>query len=64
MQPHSPYIVMQGADKDSAKAFGTALTKALGYPPEAYWNIGAAICCNAGPHVLGFVIKRKEEDTE
>ena len=64
MQPHSPYIVMQGADTEAAKEFGAALTKALGYPPVAYWNIGAAICCNAGPHVFGFVIKRKEADTE
>ncbi len=61
IQPHSPYIVMQGSDAKAAQEFGAALTKALGYPPEAYWNIGAAICCNAGPHVVGFVIKRKEE---
>ncbi len=61
IQPHSPYIVMQGADTKIAQEFGAALTKALGYPPECYWNIGAAICCNAGPHVVGFVIKRKEE---
>lgn len=61
IQPHSPYLVMQGADTKIAQEFGAALTKALGYPPEGYWNIGAAICCNAGPHVVGFVIKRKEE---
>ena len=61
IQPHSPYIVMQGSDTKIAQEFGAALTKALGYPPECYWNIGAAICCNAGPHVVGFVIKRKEE---
>ena len=61
IQPHSPYIVMQGSDTKIAQEFGAALTKALGYPPECYWNIGASICCNAGPHVFGFVIKRKEE---
>ena len=61
IQPHSPYIVMQGSDTKIAQEFGAARTKALGYPPECYWNIGAAICCNAGPHVVGFVIKRKEE---
>ena len=49
IQPHSPYLVMQGADTKIAQEFGAALTKALGYPPEGYWNIGAAICCNAGP---------------
>lgn len=61
IQPHSPYIVMQASDSKIAQEFGAALTKALGYPPECYWNIGASICCNAGPHVFGFVIKRKEE---
>lgn len=61
IQPHSPYIVMQASDPKIAQEFGAALTKALGYPPECYWNIGASICCNAGPHVFGFVIKRKEE---
>lgn len=61
IQPHSPYIVMQASDTKIAQEFGAALTKALGYPPECYWNIGASICCNAGPHVFGFVIKRKEE---
>ncbi len=61
IQPHSPYIVMYGADKKIAEDLGAALTKALGYPPEGYWNFGAAICCNAGPRSFGFVIKRKEE---
>ena len=64
MQPHSPYIVMQGCNPKLAQELGTALTKALGYPPEAYWSIGAAICCNAGPDVVGFVIKRQEETAD
>lgn len=61
MQPHTPYIIMQGSNPKRAQEFGAALTKALGYPPESYWSIGAAICCNAGPDVVGFVIKRQEE---
>lgn len=61
IQPHSPYIVLQAADTKMAQDLGAALTKALGYPPEGYWSYGAAICCNAGPHAVGFVIKRKEE---
>lgn len=60
IQPHTPYIVMQGSHPERAKELGAALTKALGYPPETYWSIGAAICCNAGPDVVGFVIKRRE----
>lgn len=60
IQPHTPYVVMQGTNTQLAQDFGAALTKALGYPPESYWSIGAAICCNAGPDVLGIVLKRKE----
>ena len=61
IQPHSPYVVMQGKNPKLAQDFGAALTKALGYPPECYWSIGAAICCNAGADVVGFVIKRTED---
>jgi len=61
MQPHTPYIVMQGSNPAIAQEFGAALTKELGYPPEQYCSIGAAICCNAGANVVGFVIRRKEE---
>lgn len=61
IQPHTPYIIMQGSNPKIAQEFGAALTKALGYPPESYWYIGAAICCNAGANVVGFVIKRQEE---
>lgn len=61
MQPHSPYVVLHGYDDKRAKELGAVLTKELGYPPEAYCSIGAAICCNAGPDVVGFAIKRQEE---
>ena len=64
IQPHSPYLVLHACEVEEAKALGAALTKALGYPPAGYWNIGASICCNAGPHVFGFVIKRKEADND
>lgn len=61
MQPHTPYLIMQGAHPEYAQQLGAAMTKALGYPPEGYWSIGAAICCNAGANVVGFVIRRPEE---
>ena len=61
MQPHSPYVIMQGKNTKLAQEFAAALTKELGYPPEQFCSIGAAICCNAGADVVGFVIKRREE---
>lgn len=60
MQPHTPYLIMQGSHPEYAQQLGAAMTKALGYPPEGYWSIGAAICCNAGANVVGFVIRRPE----
>lgn len=61
MQPHSPYVLLHGKDPKRTQELAAALTKELGYPPEGFWPIGAAICCNAGPDVVGFVIKRQEE---
>lgn len=61
MQPHSPYVVIHGNNPQRSQELAAVLTKELGYPPEADWSIGAAICCNAGPDVIGFVIKRQEE---
>lgn len=61
MQPHSPYVLLHGNDPRRARELAAVLTKELGYPPEGFWAIGAAICCNSGPDVVGFVIKRQEE---
>lgn len=61
MQPHTPYLILYGTNRVRAEALAAVLTKELGYPPEDFWKIGAAIVCNAGPDVLGFVIRRPQE---
>ena len=62
MLPHTPYIIMAGCVPTYAEELAASLTKALGYPPEQICTIGAAIVCNAGPNVVGMVIRESMED--
>lgn len=62
MLPHTPYIVMAGSQREYAEQLAASLTKTLGYPPEGIWHIGAAIVCNAGPNVVGLVIRESMEN--
>lgn len=57
MVPQTPYMLVQGMDDEPAEALAKELTKRLGYPPEGSFKIGAAVASNAGPHLLGVVIK-------
>lgn len=59
MIPHTPYIILHGKDDALAKQFSAAMTKQLGYPPAQTWCIGAAVTCNAGPEVIGLVIRQE-----
>ena len=36
------------------------MEKAVGYPPAMIGNLGAAIAINAGPDVVGIVIRNKD----
>lgn len=62
MLPHTPYIIMAGSVTEYAEQLAASMTKALGYPPEGTWNIGAAIVCNAGPNVVGMVIREAGDE--
>jgi len=59
--PRTPYVILTGKNPKTAETLTAALTKELGYGPDMVCKIGAAIVCNAGSDVVGFVIKRKEE---
>lgn len=62
MIPHSPYIVMRGCDPSYAEALTELLTKQLGYPPAESWSIGTTVTCNAGPNVVGIIVKQKPRE--
>lgn len=64
MIPHTPYIILSGNDDTLAKQLSAAMTKQLGYAPAQSWNIGATVTCNAGPQVVGLVIRQERRELQ
>ena len=60
MIPKTPYIILKGSIDEYPNELAKELTKRLGYPPVAFYQIGAAVSANAGHKVAGFVIKGKK----
>ena len=59
IEPQSPYCVVYGNDSAVRDDLARAMTQKLGYPPDDFYQIGAAIAVNAGPRVVGAVFKKK-----
>lgn len=57
MIPKTPYCIVYGNDETVKDEMAEAMTKAVGYPPEDAYQIGAAITINAGPKVVGVIFK-------
>lgn len=57
MTPQTPYLIVSGSDKALPSELEKEMTEKFGYPPEYTVEIGAAVACNAGHNVVGFVIK-------
>lgn len=57
MIPKTPYCIVYGNDDTVKDEMAEAMTKAVGYPPEDAYQIGAAITINAGPKVVGVIFK-------
>ena len=55
--PKTPYCIVYGKDEAVRDELAKAMTKKLGYPPEEFFQIGAAISINAGPLVVGTIFK-------
>ncbi len=55
--PQTPYCIVYGNDEKVRDELAKAMTKKLGYPPADFFQIGAAISINAGPHVVGTIFK-------
>lgn len=60
IEDSAPYGVIYGNDKSVADELAEKLTEKLGYPPEQYYQIGAAVASNAGPKVVGAVFDSKD----
>lgn len=59
IEPKTPYCVVYGNDTSVRDELASAMTKKLGYPPEDFYQIGAAIAVNAGPKVVGTIFVKK-----
>ena len=59
IEPQTPYCVVYGNDSAVRDDLARAMTQKLGYPPDNFYQIGAAIAVNAGPRVVGVVFKKK-----
>ena len=61
MEPNSPYQLIYGSDKEALEYLHKVMVERLGYEPEDYFQIGAAVASNAGPKVVGTIFNVKKE---
>lgn len=59
IEPQTPYCIVYGNDNAVRDDLARAMTQKLGYPPEDFYQIGAAIAVNAGPRVVGTIFKKR-----
>lgn len=60
MIPQTPYIIVKGSMDEQPDELADMMTKRVGYPPEGFCQIGAAVASNAGHKVAGLIIKGKK----
>lgn len=61
IEEKSPYCIIYGTDREVGEILAKRLESHLGYPPEYFFQIGAAISINAGPKVVGVSFFKKEK---
>ncbi|MBR1864553.1 MAG: DegV family protein [Ruminococcus sp.] len=57
MIPHTPYCIVYGNDSEVRDELAQMMTKAVGYPPADFYQIGSEVAVNAGPKVAGVIFK-------
>lgn len=57
MTPQTPYLIVSGRNKQLPKQLAEEMEKKFGYPPEYINEIGAAVTCNTGPDIVGFIFR-------
>ncbi len=62
MIPKTPYCIVYGNDEAVMEEMAQTMIKKVGYPPEKYFQIGAAIAINAGPRVVGVIFKAQKDE--
>ena len=62
MQPHTPYLIIVGNNREMSEQLEKEMIKEFGYPAEYYNEIGATVTCNTGPGMVGLIFRRKDEE--
>ncbi|HIZ54635.1 MAG TPA: DegV family protein [Firmicutes bacterium] len=62
MIPQTPYLILAAALPDRCAELVKEAEKKFGYKPVGVFQIGAAIAINAGPELVGIVVKEKREE--
>ena len=62
MIPKTPYCIVYVNDEAVMEEMAQVMIKKVGYPPEKYFQIGAAIAINAGPRVVGVIFKAQRKE--
>ncbi len=60
MKPGTPYQVIYGSDVSCRDEMEALMVKKLGYAPDGYYQIGAAVAANAGPKLAGVAFSIKK----
>ena len=61
MLPGSPYQIVYGCDDVCRDELAAKMTEKVGYAPDDFFQIGAAVASNAGPKVAGVIFMVKDE---
>lgn len=64
MIPHTPYLTVMGTKKEECAELSVQMKKITGYEVVGQYEIGAAIAINAGPHVIGVIVKGQNRRTK
>ena len=56
--PGTPYLVIEGNNREQAARLEEESAKALGAPAEMTYPIGGVIAINAGPNLIGLVYRQ------
>lgn len=59
MVPKTPYLLLGGDNEAHTAELLKYAQKALGYPPEGVYKIGASIAINSGPDVSAVIFKER-----
>ncbi|MFZ2539115.1 MAG: DegV family protein, partial [Oscillospiraceae bacterium] len=60
--PKTPYLLVKGLMENEAVELFEKSNKQFGYPAEGNYYVGASISINAGPKVVGIIVKGRNRN--